>query len=171
MNLFLTDAANVLSVTVTAGEVSDIVMGGTGVFYEIQADQNSVKRLCNGSRANKSFTLYNHTIDFKVSKASLEVNTLTENLDDGQPCGFIAIIMDSNGIAWLVGWSVEEERDRPLYLEANDFDSGEAPTGGGNNNLFKLFGINSQKDLPCDDTINQYISDSIAAGTDLGFTP
>jgi hypothetical protein len=171
MNLFLAEAANVYSVTVTAGEVSDIVMLGASEFLEIQCDQNTFKRLTSGARANKSFTFYSHSIEFQVSKASKEAKVLSDALDDGQPCGFIAIAMDSNGQAWLIGWSEAEGDARPLYLETSEFDSGDNPTAGGNNIKFKLTGENDENDLPCNATINTYISGSIAAGSDLGFTP
>lgn len=171
MNLFITEASNVYSVTVIAGEVSDIVMAGAATFKEIQCDQNTFKRLMNGTRAKKSFTMYDHSIEFTVSKASKELNELMDGLDDGQPCGFIAIAMDSNGQGWLVGWSQAEEALRPLYLETNEFDSGDAPTAEGNFSKFKLTGSNDEIDLPMNATINTYISGSIAAGADLGFTP
>lgn len=171
MNLFITEATNVYSVTVTAGEVSDIVMVGVSTFKEIQCDQNTFKRLMSGSRAKKSFTMYDHSIEFTVSKASTLLNELIDGLDDGQPCGFIAIAMDSNGQGWLIGWSQTEEDKRPLYLESNEFDSGDNPTAEGNFSKFKLLGTNDEIDLPMNATINTYISGSIAGGTDLGFTP
>lgn len=171
MNLFLTDAANVLQVTVTAGEVSDIVMTGAGAFYEIQCDQNTLKRRMEAARTNKSFSLYTHYVDFVCSKASTLLNELSDGLDDAQPCGVIAILMDSNGQAWLVGWSQEEEARRPLYLTQNNFDSGDAPSAGGNAHSYILSGSNREIALPCDSSINDYISGSIAAGADLTFTP
>lgn len=171
LHLFLTEAANVYSVTVTGGEVSDIVMTGITTFKEIQCDQNTFKRLINGKRTNKTFTFYNHSIEFQVSKASTLVNVLSNAFNDAQPCGVIAIAFDNNGLGWLVGWSQAEEANRPLYLEENSFDSGDNITGGGNFHAFKLIGDNDEIDLPMNATINTYIQACIAAGTDIGFTP
>lgn len=171
MNLFLTDAANVLQVTVTGGEVSDIVMTGAGAFYEIQADQNSIRRRQDSTRANKSFTNHTHNIEFNCSKPSTLLNVLNDALDDAQPCGLIAILMDSNGQGWLIGWSQSEGAKRPLYLEANTLDSGAGVTDTGQKHQINLQGANDENDLPMDATINTYISGSIAAGADLTFTP
>lgn len=171
MNLFVADAANVLFVTVTAGEVSDIVMASGTAFQEIQADTNTLKRQIASARANKSFTNYTHGVVFSCSKPSTLLNVLNNALDDAQPCGIIAIVMDSNGQAWLVGWSQADGNKRPLFLEGNNLDTGDVPGSDGNFHDYLLQGINDEIDLPSDATINTYISDSIAAGTDLTFTP
>ena len=171
LHLFLTDAANVSSVTVTSGEVSDIVMNLNTYFHEIQCDQNTLKRRIAGVRANESFVNYEHLVEFVCSIASTELNVLNDGLDDASPCGILAIVVDHNGQGWLVGWSQAEEAKRPLYLENNDFDSGDTPSGGGNNHRYVLSGKNDEIDLPTNDTINAYIAACIAAGTDIGFTP
>lgn len=171
LHLFLTEATNVYSVTVTSGEVSDIAMVGIETFKEIQCDQNTLKRMIGGARANKSFTNYEHVVEFVVTKASKEVNELSDALDDGQPCGFVAIVVDSNWQAWLVGWSEREENIRPLYPSVVDFDSGVRPADNLNSMTYRLTGLNDEVDLPMNSTINAYILACLEAGTDVGFTP
>jgi len=170
--IFLTEAENVSSVVVTGGEVSDIVMVGTTAFKQVQADSYSIRRTQSGGRSNKSFTNYQHRISFRCSKPGSEINILSYALDDAQPGGLIAIVMDGNGNGWLIGWSQEEENKRPLFLEENELDSGERPGDtDSSNHAFLLRGINDEMDLPMNDIINEYILDSIAAGDDLGFVP
>jgi len=169
MYLFLTEATNVYSVTVSGGEVTDIVMENVTTFKQIQADR--VKRLMNGRRVKSSWTNYAHTIEFVCSKPSKELNELSTALDDDQPCGVIAVVMDNNGQAWLVGWHESDEDERPLYLESETADSGDVIGSSGGNHKYILSGTNDQIDLPLNDTLNQYILDSIEAETDVGFTP
>lgn len=171
MHLFLTEAANVLNVIVTSGEVSDIVMTGTTTFKEIQADQNGLIRLIKelGSQGKE---YYEHFVNFVCGKASKELNILADSLSEASPCGIIAIVMDSNSQAWLIGWNETDKGTRPLYLNSDNFTSGKDLTEAeGGKRTFDLKTTSAYLDLPTNSTINQYILDSLAAGTDIGFTP
>ena len=174
MYLFLTEAANVFNVVVTAGEVTDIVMTGVATFKEIQADQNGlirqVKQL--GSQGKE---YYEHFVNFVCGKASKELNTLADSLSEASPCGIVAIVMDSNGQAWLVGWNETDEGDRPLFLNTDNFTSGKDLTEvEGGKRTFDLKTISSFLDLPLDSTLNDYIKSEIMLGLGnaitLGFT-
>jgi hypothetical protein len=92
-------------------------------------------------------------------------------LANAAACGLIAIVVDNNSRAWLIGWSENDLAKRPLYLEDNELDSGDLPGAESGNSKFTLKGENDQIDIPCNDTINTYIAACIAAGTDVGFTP
>lgn len=169
--LFLTEAVNVTQVVVTAGEVSNIYMASGTAFRQIQADIDTIKRKYTGRRTKKSFILYDHLVEFICSKASAALNLLSIALDEASPCGVIALVVDSNSKAWLVGWSETEYARRPLYLDVNDFDSGDLPAAESGNGKYSLSGKNDQVDLPTDATLNSYIMNSIAAGTELSFIP
>lgn len=169
--LFLTEAVNIIQVTVSGGEVTDIVMASGTAFRQIQFDTDTLKRRFTGNRTKRSFIFYDHLVEFICSKASVAQNVLSVALADASPCGVVAIVMDANSKAWLVGYSETELVKRPLYLNINEFNSGDLPTAVSGNGKFTLTGQNDQIDLPADDTINDYITGSIAAGTDLTFTP
>ena len=172
MHLFLTEAANVYNVVVTAGEVSDIVMVAELTFKEIQADQNGLVRQVKelGKEAGKEF--YEHFVNFVCGKASVELNILADSLSEASPCGIIAIVMDSNGQGWLIGWNETNKGTRPLYLNTDNFTSGKDLTEvEGGKKTFDLKTTSAYLDLPTNSNINQYILDSLAAGTDIGFTP
>lgn len=163
LHLFLADVGNIVSITVTAGEVSDIVMTAGTYFYEIQADQDTIIRAT--ETVNEKAGIYEHRIEFKVTGANQSINEMIDNVNASSPCGIAALVMDSNGGAWLVGYNDNSEGDRPVKLSSQTFDSEEQM------NDFILTGTNMDLDLPTNSTINAYIKACLAAGTDIGFTP
>lgn len=171
MHLFLTEASNVWSVVVTAGEVTDIVMLYNTTFKEIQADQNGLIRQIK-QLGNQGKEYYEHFVNFVCSIASKKLNILADSLSEASPCGIIALVVDSNGQTWLVGWNETDEGTRPLYLNTDNFTSGKDLTEAeGGKRTFDLKTTSVFLDLPTNSTINDYILDSLAAGTDIGFTP
>lgn len=167
--LFVTEKANVYDIIVTDGEVTDITMRGTTTFKQIQADVNSLRR--RKRRIGRS-QAYDHIISFRCSKPSLLLIELSHELADGSPCRMIAIMYDSNGQSWLVGWSEYDKGERGLLLNSDDLDTGENITENNRQlNSYELKTRNAFLELPTNDTINDYIKDSIIAGGDIGFTP
>lgn len=171
MHLFLTEASNVFNVVVTAGEVTDIQMVGVATFKEIQADQNGLIRQIK-ELGNQGKEYYEHFVNFVCGKATITLNTLADSLSEASPCGIIALVMDSNGQTWLVGWNETDKGTRPLYLNTDNFTSEKDLTEAeGGKRTFDLKTTSVFLDLPTNSNINQYILDSLAAGADIGFTP
>ena len=171
MYLFLTEVANISSIVVTSGEVSDIVMTGSETFKQIQADHNTIIRQClHEGKEDKMH--YNHLVRFTCSNARTLLADLANQLAEASACGIVAIMMDYNGKGWLIGYNENDKGDRPLYLLSDEFTSGaDQIEEDGGKQTFTLSTINQYNDLPMNSTINDYILDSIAAGTDVGFTP
>lgn len=173
--LFLANAENIDTITVTSGEVSSVSMVGANKFMQVKADPYSINRKQTGQRSNKSHTYYQHDLDFKCSYADVTLNDLIDDIDDAQPCGLVAIVMDGNGKCWLVGYNEDDEGKRPIYLEQNEFVSGEKPDDNGGNHAFTLSGANSGKDLPLSSDLTSYIQEQIdddmgvGSGAELGF--
>lgn len=171
MYLFLTEVSNIYSVTVTSGEVSDIVMFGTSTFKEIQADFNTIVRQCL-QQGKEDKIYYDHLINFACSNARTELSDLADQLAEASMCGIIAIVMDSNGKGWLVGWNELDKGERPLFLLSDEFTSGKDMTEeDGGKMKFALNTLSGYNDLPMNDTINTYILACVLAGIDVGFTP
>ena len=167
--LFVTETANVNDVTIVDGEVTDIQMSGSTTFKQIQADKNSVRR--RKRRIGRS-QAYDHIIGFRCSKPSLELVELSDELADGSPCRMIAIVYDSNGQSWLVGWSEYDKGERGLLLSVDDLDTGENITENNRQlNSYELKTRNAYLELPTNQNINDYIKDSVIAGEDIGFVP
>ena len=167
--LFVTESANISDVTIVDGEVTDIVMPVSTPFYQIQADENSIRRR---RRKIGNAHAYDHEIDFRCSKPSLLLVELSKELADGSPCRMVAIVYDSNKQSWLIGWSEGDKGVRGFLLNNDDLDTGENITARNRQlDTYKLKTRTAHLELPMNDTINDYIRDSITAGADIGFTP
>ena len=165
MYVFLTEVANIVSVTIVSGEVTVITMATGETFKQIQADVNGIVRLCKQGSSQKDKVFYGHTVSMTISKARIESNDLANQLSIASSCGIIAIVMDNNGQAWLVGWNESDKGNRPLYLQSDNFTSGKditEPEGG--KRIFQLFGNSGFIDLPLNDTLSDYIINQIIAG-------
>ena len=175
MYLFLTEASNILDITVTSGEVSEIFMVSSNTFKQIQADQNGIiRQIKELGQQGKEY--YEHFVNFVCGKASKELNVLADSLSEASPCGIIAIVMDSNSHAWLIGWNETDKGTRPLFLNTDNFTSGKDLTEvEGGKRTFDLKTTNAFLDIPLDSTLNDYIKSEILAGggsaIELEFTP
>ena len=150
--VFIAEAANVSSVTVTANEVSAITMATGTFFYESQAEIDTVIRteVAEGRRANISYT---HRVEMQFGKPSTELNVFRDSLSAASPCGMIAIVQDANGNSWLVGYNETDTTNRGLFLVQDDTTSGALPSDeDGNIITLALETVSGFVDIPFDDT-------------------
>lgn len=167
ISVFVAEAANITAVTITTGEVSAIT--GASGFKEVEAELDSIAReqeavgVANGN--NLSIT---HRIRMKFAKQSTALNTLRESLADASPCGMLAIVMDGNGQAWMIGYSASEGTKRGLRLATDTGSSGESPADeeGGAFEIV-LESTSGYYDLPFDSTQNAAITAESAAYIDF----
>ncbi len=159
--VFVTEAALVTSVTVTAGEIAAIT--ASTAFKESQAEIDSIIRteVAAGTRRNISYV---HRVEMKYAKPSTELNIFRDSLAASSPCGIAAIVQDSNGECWLIGYNESDGTSRGLYLITDDTGSGTAPTDeDGNVVTVGLETITGYLDLPFDDTLKATIIGDSAA--------
>ena len=125
--VFIAEAPNVSSVTVTAGEVTAITMASGTAFYESQAEIDTVIRteVAEGRRTNIS---YLHRVEMQFGKPSAALNTFRDSLAAASPCGMCAIVQDGNGNCWLVGYNETDFANRGLFLVQDDTNSGALPS-------------------------------------------
>ena len=114
--VFISEAASVTGVTVTTGEVSAVT--GTTPFKRIDAEQDSVEWDQKVDRIGNNNTKVANKIGFDVVPPSKDTNILLNALIDGSPCGLLAIILDGNGKAWLVGYNTTDLKNRPLRVNS-----------------------------------------------------
>lgn len=169
VSVFLSEADNVASVTLTASEVSAITMATGKKFQEIEADLDTIIREQEGEGIAKGSNLsITHRITMKFSKPSTLLNTLRQSLADASPCGILAITMDGNSQAWLTGYSVAEGTKRGLYLASDADGSGEGPADEeGNKITVVLESVSGYYDLPFDATQNAAITAETATYIDF----
>jgi len=110
------------------GDVYDsAAMSGGGVFYEYEFEQDTGEIRENGSQENGS-TAQTHELEFFLPKISTAVRNAIQALIDCSPCGLIAIVTDSNGLKWVVGYSETNLKKRPLKINSDATLSGKGFT-------------------------------------------
>jgi len=152
--LYFTEASNISSITVVDDEVTVITMNTGEVFYEYEADTDSIIRMeeGTGTRSNISYT---HTIEAKFQKNSADLRTMRSAISDASPCGIVAIVAGADGVKWLVGFNEIELGERALYLATDSFTSGATPAEeGGNVVSVTLQTISGYTALPLDSLVS-----------------
>ncbi len=155
--VFLAEAPNATTITVTTGEVAAVTMATGTTFHEVQAEIDTVIRTeaAEGSRSNISYT---HRVEMVFAKPTTELNTFRDSLADASPCGILAIVQDGNGECWLIGYNETDTTNRGLYLVQDDTNSGALPNDeGGNSVTIALETISGFVDIPFDDTLKAAI--------------
>lgn len=159
--LFLAEAANILSVTVTGGEVS--ALNACMAFKEIEADPHSISWEPGSEKVNKNNQVYKNSLSFAITKPTLSTNTLKSSLADASPAGLMAIVTDGNSQNWLIGYSKEDIKYRPLRLASDIQVTGKTlKDDAGGTIKFILQNSCAGKALPFDSTLNASINDRTA---------
>lgn len=150
--VFIAEMANVSSVSVTSGEIDGITMATGTTFEEVDAELDTVIRteVAEGRRSNISYT---HRVEMKFAKPVTGLSTFRDSLAAASPCGIAAIVQDSNGESWLVGYNETDTTARGLFLAQDDTNSGAVPNEeDGNIVTVALETISGYLDLPFDAT-------------------
>lgn len=124
--LWLTEAENISSVTIVTGEITVITMKTGKEWQPYDNDLDSLIRSQEGS-GNGNNISYTHKIEAKFSKLSPALNTARTALADASVCGILALVKDSNGVWWLVGYNPSDLTKRALKLMTDSDTSGGAP--------------------------------------------
>lgn len=149
--VFIASVSGITSVTVVAGEITAIT--ATTAFKESQADIDSLIRteVATGTRTNISYV---HRVEMKFQGPDLALNVFRDSLADASPCGMAAIVQDSNGECWLVGWNENDTTARGLFLAQDDTNSGALPSDDDAQNVtVALETLSGYLDLPFDATL------------------
>lgn len=158
----IADPEAIATVTITSDEVSAItaVVTSTPAFKELEVDIDSLQRIENVvSNQNTNVT---HQVVMGFSKPSKTLQTLRKSLATQANCGIVAIVLDGNGQAWLVGWGATEKGRRALRNVTDNLDSGTVPSDTGvQRATITLEGMDSDFDIPFDASLTA----AIVAGT------
>lgn len=155
--VYLAESANITTVTVTAGEISALTMVSGKMFHEAQQDMDSLLHTQVGV-GNASNVGYTHRVEMRFAKPSMALNTFRDSLAAANACGILAIVTDSNGESWLVGYNETDGANRPLRLKDDGMNTGvEALEEGAQAVTIALEGVNGYLSLPFDDTLKATI--------------
>jgi len=160
--VYLTEASNIASVTVTSGEISALTMDTGKTFQEVQADLDTVVHTQEGAGSQNNIA-YTHRVEMRFGKPSTELNTLRDSLADASPCGILAIVSDGNGESWLVGYNATDGANRALYLATDSLNSGAEPAEEDSQAITVALECQSgYLSLPFDDTLKATITGGTA---------
>ena len=124
--IWLAEASNITSITITSGEVAAFTMEGVTKFLECQPTIDTLVRSEEGTGTGSNIS-YVHKIDMTFSKLASGLVTFRDSLADASPCGIVAVTLDSNGTYWLTGWNATDLGNRGLELRADNSTSGTTP--------------------------------------------
>jgi len=118
--------ANVDQITTISADVNDVIdtitMGTSNVFYEFQAEQDTVEWRENGEQVNGSLK-YTEEIEMFFRKQNATTVAAMKELGENL-CGMVAAILTTNGETFIVGWSENLGLERPLKLASDASTSG-----------------------------------------------
>jgi hypothetical protein len=122
----LANVADITTISQTSGTIDTITMNGSAVFFEIQVEQDSAEWRENGELVNGSLK-YTQELEFYVRKnnatTAAALREIGENL-----CGMVAIVLDTNGLHHVIGWSENLQLERPLKLASEAQTTGKELT-------------------------------------------
>ncbi|MCK4817683.1 hypothetical protein KA005_18080 [bacterium] len=159
--VFLAEAANLSTITITASEISAITMATGLTFHEVQANIDGVVRTEEGAGSRNNIS-YTHQVQMFFNRPSTELNILRDSLTAASSCGILAIVQDANGECWLTGYNATDDTDRAMYVQQDSINSGqEAGEEDSQVDDIILETVSGYIDLPFDDTLKG----TIVAGT------
>ena len=114
------------AISQTSGEVDTITLATGKEFFTYDAEQDTIEWRENGEMVNGSLK-YTEELEFYIrgnnTANRVAIVALVEDL-----CGVLAIVEDSNGTIFLLGWSEDLDLDRPLKMASDASGSGKELT-------------------------------------------
>lgn len=124
--------ANITAITAisldagTSSFIDTITMSGGGLFYEFEAEQDTVEWRENGELVNGSLK-YTEEIEMYFRKQNATTRAALAEVGENL-CGMVAAVKTTNGETFIVGWSPNLQLERPLKLASDASTSGKELT-------------------------------------------
>jgi hypothetical protein len=125
--LHLAIVADVASFTFATPDYSAATMVNTKVFKEYQFELDSFELKEDVTIENKCKKIV-HSIVFFLAKLSSTLRAAVDEIATNSDCGLIAIAEDNNGNKWVLGYSENFLKVRPLYLKSGAGTTGKKLT-------------------------------------------
>jgi len=125
--IYLVEPADLTSFTYASPQYTAITMVATKVFkvYEFETDSLEIREEV--SIENGCLKVV-HGIDFYLQKMGTAARAAVEELALAGSCGLIAVVEDNNGAKWVLGYSENHLKLRPLLLKTAKGTSGKKLT-------------------------------------------
>ena len=126
-NLWLANADDVTSFTLTGDDYSAVTMVGVTTFYKFEFEQDTAELRENVVRENGS-TQATHEVEIFIPKLTSANRAAIEEIINTSSCGMVGIAETADGTKFVVGYSENFTTDRPLKLLSDTTTSGKALT-------------------------------------------
>lgn len=126
--VWLIDSADFTSASVTASQVTAVVISGSWSKFEFREDTG--QRINTGELVESGAFTVKHEVNFRRTGIDTEVVIALHEMIASNPCKMIGIVKDTNGKKWLEGYSEPLLKERGLKLNSGLLDSGAAITDG-----------------------------------------
>ena len=113
----LVEAADLTTMTFTTPAYSAITMVSGKVFKQYEFDPDSCEIREEVTVENNCMKVL-HGLDFFITKMSSTARAAVEEIALASACGLIAIAEDNNGVKWVLGYSENHTKLRPLVLKS-----------------------------------------------------
>lgn len=125
--LWLVEVADLTSFTFSTPSYSTATMVSTKVFkeYAFEPDSFEIKEV---TAIENNCMKVTHTIEFYLAKMSATTRLAVEEIALASACGLIAIAEDNNGNKWVLGYSENHLKTRPLTLKSANGTTGKKLT-------------------------------------------
>lgn len=125
--LWLAEVASVTSFTFSTPAYSAITMGSGLLFkvYEFEPDSAELKETV--SYENNCMKVV-HSIEFFLARMSATTRVAVEEIALAASCGLIGVAEDNNGVKWVLGYSQNHLKLRPLSLKTGNGTTGKKLT-------------------------------------------
>ena len=126
--LYLIEQANLTSMTLASGSSSNydtITLASGAAFKTIGFEQDQAEYRENTEVERRS-PKTTHEIEFYVPGVNANNRDALEALKNEVPCGYIAVIEDNNSQKWVIGYSEEFGKERPMRLLTDETTTAKA---------------------------------------------
>ena len=124
--LHLTEKANVTSFTKGSDrDYTAVTMNASAVFKKYEFDQDSCEFKESVAISN-GVAVVTQTIEFHLDKMSKAAATELDALLDAVFCGVIAIVKDTKGTMFVIGYSEEQLKERSIMMMGSEGTTGKA---------------------------------------------
>ena len=115
--VWLVDESNVTSFTLTGTAYSAYTLAASQ-FYKFEFSQDLAEWRETGSRENNAY-LNLQELEFAFAGLGQVDRDHIEDIIDSSTCGLVAIVKDSDGTKWVLGYSQSQGVERPLRLTSD----------------------------------------------------
>ena len=122
--IYIAEKAVATAFTISSTPFEITAVTGTTPFMRVDAIQDSVEWNEEGARVGLNNWSIKNTINFDIMAPNKTTNVFLQALLDSSPCGLYAIILDGNGVAWVVGINTVDLGNRPLRMGKQSHKTG-----------------------------------------------